>query len=83
VQAIGWLVFGTAMLLVVLHRDAARAYLGAFEARYGTREPGASWLVRRDADPGVERLRRRRLMFAVPASVLTMTGIVLLVMAPR
>src|SRR4051794_3386661 len=60
-QVLGWLVFGTAMLFVVLHRDAAKAYLTALEARDGHRDPGPAWLVHRDPDPVIERLRRRRL----------------------
>jgi hypothetical protein len=82
-QALGWIVFGTAMLFVVLHRDAAEAYLTALEARDGHRDPGASWLVRRDPDPEIERLRRRRLRLVIPASLLTLAGIVLIVFAPR
>lgn len=82
-QAIGWVVFGTAMMFVVLHRDAAKAYLTAFEARYGTRDPGPGWLLRADADPVVERLRRRRLMYVVPAIVLVLAGIWLIVFVPK
>ena len=55
-QAIGWVVFGTAMMFVVLHRDP---------------------------DPTIERLRRRRLRLVIPASLLTIGGIVLIVFAPR
>jgi len=82
-QALGWVVFGTAMMFVVLHRDAAKAYLTALEARYGTRDPGPSWMLHRDPDPGIEQLRRRRLRLVIPASVLTIGGIVLIVFAPR
>ncbi len=52
-QAIGWVVFGTAMMFVVLHRDAAKAYLTAIEARDGHRDPGPSWLLHRDPDPTI------------------------------
>jgi hypothetical protein len=82
-QAVGWVAFGTAMVLVILHRDAAKAYLAALEARYGHRDPGPGWLVHADPDPVVERLRRRRLLLVLPASILLMTGIVLLVFVPR
>ena len=78
-QTIGWMAFVAAMVLVVKHRDAAKAYLGALEARYGHRDPGAGWLIHADPDPHVERLRRRRLLMVVPACVLLMTGIVLIV----
>ena len=71
------------MMFVVLHRDAAKAYLTALERRDGHRDPGVSWLVRRDPDPVIERLRRRRLLLVVPASVLTLVGIVFIVFAPR
>jgi hypothetical protein len=82
-QALGWIVFGTAMLFVVLHRDAAKAYLTALEARDGHRDPGPAWLLHADPDPTIERLRRRRLRLVVPASALTLVGIVLIVFAPR
>ena len=82
-QTLGWVVFGTAMVFVVLHRTAAKAYLDALEARDGHRDPGASWMVRRDPDPVTERLRRRRLMTAIPASVLVLVGVVIIVFAPR
>ena len=78
-QALGWLAFGTAMIFVVLHRTAARRYLDAYEAAHGSRDPGARWIVHPDPVPGVEALRRRRLLFVVPASILVMTGIVLVV----
>jgi hypothetical protein len=79
VQALGWIAMGTAMILVVLHRTAARRYLDAYEAAHGSRDPGAGWLVTADPVPQVEALRRRRLVLVVPASILVMTGIVLIV----
>ena len=82
-QAVGWVVFVAATVLVLLHRDASKAYLAALEARYGHRDPGARWLIHADPDPVVERLRRRRLLLVLPASVLLMTGIVLLVFVAR
>ena len=81
VQALGWLAFGTAMIFVVLHRTAARRYLDAYEAAHGSRDPGPGWMVHADPVPGVEALRRRRLLVVVPASVLVMTGIALVVFA--
>jgi hypothetical protein len=79
VQALGWLAFGTAFVLVVLHRRAAKRYLDAYEAAHGSREPGASWLVRSDPVPAVEDLRRRRLLLFLPASALLILAIVLVV----
>jgi hypothetical protein len=79
VQALGWLAFGTAMILVVLHRTAARRYLDAYEAAHGTRDPGAGWVIHADPVPLVEALRRRRLLLVLPASILVMTGIILVV----
>jgi hypothetical protein len=79
VQALGWLAFGTAMILVLLHRTAAGRYLDAYEAAHGSRDPGAGWMVHADPVPGVEALRRRRLLIVVPASILVMTGIALAV----
>jgi len=70
---------GTAMILVVLHRTAAKRYLDAYEAAHGSRDPGAGWIVHADPVAAVEALRRRRLLLVVPASVLVMTGIVLIV----
>ncbi len=81
-QSIGWVLFGTAMVLVVLHRDAAKRYLAAYERVHRGR-PGAEWLVRRDPDPDVERLRLRRLLVVIPASVFVMAGVALLAYAPR
>jgi len=83
VQALGWIAFGTAMILVVLHRTAARRYLDAYEAAHGSRNPGAGWLVRGDPVPAVEALRRRRLLVVVPASLLTMVAIILVAYGPR
>jgi hypothetical protein len=77
VQALGWIAFGTAMIFVALHRTAARRYLDAYEAAHGSRSPGAGWMVHADPVPGVEALRRRRLLVVVPASILVMTGIAL------
>ena len=82
-QLVGWVVFSTAMLFVVLHRDAARAYLRAYRAAHRNLDPGASWLVHRDPDPEVERLRRKRLLLVVPASACVLVGIFLIVYAPR
>ena len=70
---------GTAMILVVLHRTAAKRDLDAYEAVHGSRDPGAGWIVRADPVAAVEALRRRRLLLVVPASILVMTGIVLIV----
>ena len=78
-QALGWIAFGTAMIFVMLHRTAARRYLDAYEAAHGSRDPGAGWVVNADPVPGVEALRRRRLLLVVPATILVMTGIVLVV----
>ena len=78
-QALGWLAIGTAMILVVLHRTAARRYLDAYEAAHGSRDPGPGWMVHADPVPGVEALRRRRLVVVAPASILVLTGLVLLV----
>ncbi|HEX5828926.1 MAG TPA: hypothetical protein VFY23_15485 [Candidatus Limnocylindrales bacterium] len=78
-EMIGWMAFVAAGVLIVKHKEAAKAYLGALEARYGHRDPGPGWLIHPDPDPDVERLRRRRLYMVVPASVLLMTGIVLVV----
>jgi hypothetical protein len=83
VQSIGWVVFGTAMLLVVLHRGAAKAYLSALEARDGHRDPGLSWLTHRDPDPEIERLRRRRLLLVIPAAACVLAGVIILGFAPR
>jgi hypothetical protein len=79
VQALGWLAMGTAFVLVVLHRRAAKAYLNAYEAAHGSRDPGGSWLIHRDPLPAVEDLRRRRVVLFVPASVLLLVAIVLIV----
>jgi hypothetical protein len=77
VQSLGWLAFGTAFVLVVLHRRAAKRYLDAYETAHGSREPGASWLIRRDPVPMVEDLRLRRLLLFLPASSLIVLAIVL------
>jgi hypothetical protein len=79
VQELGWLALGTAFVLVVLHRRAAKRYLDAYEAAHGSREPGGSWLIRRDPVAGVEGLRLRRVLLFLPASVLLLLAIVLLV----
>ena len=70
---------GTAMILVAAHHTAAKRYLDAYEAAHGIRDPGAGWMLHADPVPGVEALRRRRLLLVVPASILVMTGIVLIV----
>ena len=79
VQALGWVALVTAMILVMVHRTAARNYLDAYEAAHGSRDPGAGWMVHADPVPGVEALRRKRLLVVVPASILVMTGLTLLV----
>ena len=53
----------------------------AYEAAHGIPRPGAGWIGPRGPVPGVEALRRRRLLLVVPASILVMTGIVLIVFA--
>ena len=78
-QALGWLAFGLAFVLVVLHRRAARRYLDAFEAAHGSRDPGAGWVVHADPVPEVEALRRRRALLFVPAGILLIAAIVLVV----
>jgi hypothetical protein len=79
VQLTGYVVFATALVLVVLQRNAAKAYLAAYRAAHGGTTPGAEWMTTRDPDPGVERLRRRRLLTVIPASVCLMAGIILMV----
>jgi hypothetical protein len=69
------------MILVALHRTAAKRYLDAYEAVHGSRDPGAGWVLHADPVPAVEALRRRRLVLVVPASILVLTGIVLIVSA--
>ena len=44
------------MILVVLHRTAARNYLDAYEAAHGSRDPGAGW----DASTGTPCPASRR-----------------------
>jgi hypothetical protein len=82
VQLAGWVVLATALVFVVLHRNAAREYLAAYRAAHRGETPGIEWLTTRDADPGVERLRLRRLAMVIPASVLVMLGIWLAVFVP-
>ena len=81
-QLVGYVVFATALVLVVLHRDIAKRHLAAYEDAHGGR-PGLEWLVRRDPHPDVERLRLRRLLVAVPASVAILAGILLVTSGPR
>jgi len=82
VQLVGYVVFATALIFVVLHRTAAKAYLAAYRAAHGGTTPGIEWLTRRDPDPEVERLRVRRLLAVIPASVLVMLGIVMVAFSP-
>jgi hypothetical protein len=82
VQLVGWVVLATALVFVVLHRTAAREYLAAYRAAHRGETPGIEWLVRRDPDPAVERLRIRRLLVVIPACVLVMTGIWMAVVVP-
>ena len=77
-QALGWIAFGTAFVLVVLHRRAAKRYLDAYEAAHGSREPGASWVIHRDPVPAVEDLRLRRLLLFLPAAALIILAVLLL-----
>lgn len=81
-QLIGYVVFATALVFVVLHRNAAKAYLAAYRAAHRGASPGLEWLTRRDPDPVVERLRVRRLLVVIPAIALVMTGIVLVASSP-
>jgi hypothetical protein len=83
VQLVGYVVFATALVFVVLHRNAAKAYLAAYRTAHGGATPGIEWLTHRDTDPTVERLRFRRLIVLIPASVLVITGVVLVGFAPR
>lgn len=78
-QALGWLAFGTAFVLVVLHRRAAKRYLDAYEGAHGSRDPGATWVIHRDPIPDVEDLRLRRLLLFLPASALIVLAVLLLV----
>ena len=78
-QLVGYAVFATAMILVVLHRNAAKEYLAAYRAAHAGATPGIEWLVRQDPHQHVERLRRRRILVVVPASVMVMVGILLVV----
>jgi len=79
VQLVGYAAFATAMVLVVLHRNVAREYLTAYRAAHAGATPGIEWLVRQDPHRDVERLRRRRVLVVVPASVMVMAGILLVV----
>jgi hypothetical protein len=81
VQVIGYVVIATALVFVVLHRNAAKAYLAAYRAAHRGETPGIEWVTHRDPDPEVERLRLRRLATLIPASVLVMLGVVLVAFA--
>ena len=81
-QLTGYVVFATALIFVVVHRTAAKAYLAAYRDVHGGETPGIEWLTHRDPDPGVERLRLRRLLAVIPASILVMAGIALVAFSP-
>jgi hypothetical protein len=83
VQTLGWVVLGTAVVFVVVHRNAARRCLAAYRAAHRGATPGIEWLTHRDPDPEVERLRVRRLLTVIPASVLVMAGIVVMATVAR
>jgi hypothetical protein len=57
---------------------AGRRWLAAYLDRYGKR-PARDWMVRADADPAIERLRRIRVGLAIPAIALLVIGLVLTV----
>jgi len=82
VQLVGYVVFATALVFVVLHRNAAKSYLAEYRSAHHGATPGIEWLTQRDPDPEVERLRVRRLVAVIPAIVLVMAGIVLVAFAP-
>jgi hypothetical protein len=75
---VGYGVFAVALVLVMLHRNAARSYLDAYRAAHHGTTPGLEWLTTHDPDPEVEHLRVRRLLALVGASVLLMVGIALM-----
>ena len=75
---VGYGLFAIALVLVMLHRNAARSYLDAYRGAHDGTTPGLEWLTTHDADPDVERLRVRRLLALVSASVLLMAGIALM-----
>jgi hypothetical protein len=74
----GYAVFVAALLVVLVHRSAARAHIDAYRDAHGTVAPAIGWLGRRDADPTVERLRIRRLLALAVATILLVIAIVLL-----
>jgi hypothetical protein len=75
---IGAQVLFAGVLLGIAAGIAGRRWLAAYVERYGKR-PARDWMVRVDADPPIERLRRIRVGLAIPAIALLVIGLVLTV----
>jgi hypothetical protein len=75
---IGAQVLFAGVLLGIAAGIAGRRWLARYVQRYGKR-PTRDWMVRGDADPAIERLRRIRVGLAIPAIALLLMGLVLTV----
>ena len=75
---IGAQVLFAGVLVGIAAGMAGRRWLAAYVKRYGKR-PARDWMVRGDADPAIERLRRIRVGLAIPAIALLVIGLVLTV----
>jgi hypothetical protein len=75
---IGAQVLFAGVLLGIAAGMVGRRWLEAHVERYGKR-PARDWMVRGDADPAIERLRRIRVGLAIPAIALLVIGLVLTV----
>lgn len=70
-----------AVILIFVHRWTATKWLAAYVARHG-RSPDRNWMTTSDADPLVERWRRRRLLALLPAVATFVIAMYLLLTAP-
>jgi hypothetical protein len=82
-MAIGLVIMGIAVFLLFAARTPTDRYLDAFAIAYKRLPKGREWLVRRDQDPEIERLRRNAVALRVGAFLVFLVGGILSVVRLR
>jgi hypothetical protein len=72
-----------AVVLLFAARNPTNRYLDAFAIAYKRLPKGREWLVRRDPNPDIERLRRIAVAIRVSAFLLFLVGALLSVFRSR
>ena len=80
---VGVLVMAFSVVLIVIAAIPGRRYLNAYAAQHRAAPRFLDWLIQRDPDPEVERLRRKYIAARGSAYLVFLAGLVLNISGAR